>query len=135
MAWAAPSDVEARWLLEDEIPATDEQIRALIDDAEDTILARVPAVPQRLASGVLPKSRLVKITVALVIERLKNPRGMRQANTSAGMFSESETYGGDNPGAMVLSADQVRELSGGSKRGAFTVNTVPPGWVGGAGHG
>lgn len=135
MAWATPEDVEVRWLLEEEIPATPEQLAALIDDAEDTILARVPSVPQRLASGQLPLSRLVKITVALVIERLKNPRGTRQTNMTAGMFTESETVGGDNPGAMVLSADQIRELAGVGNRAAFTVNTVPTSWSGGVGHG
>lgn len=135
MAWATPEDVEVRWLLEEEIPATPEQLEALIEDAEDTILGRVPTVPQRLASGQLPMVRLVKITVALVIERLKNPRGTRQMNSTAGMFTESETLGGDNPGAMVLSAEQIRELAGVGKRAAFTVNTVPTSWVGGAGHG
>ena len=135
MPWATPADVEARWLLDEDIPATVEQLLALIDDAEDTIVARVPDVPQRLASGQLPKGRVVKITVALVIERLKNPRGTRQMNSTAGPYTESETFGGNNPGAMTLTDEQIRELTGGSKRAAFTVNTIPTGWVGGRGHG
>lgn len=135
MSWANPEDIEARWLLEGEIPATDTQLAALIADAEDTITARVPDVQARINSGVLPLSRVVKITAALVIERLKNPRGTRQLNSTTGPFTDSETFGGDNPGAMTLSDEQVRELTGGAKRAAFTVNTVPAGWSGGVGHG
>ena len=122
-------------MLEEEIPATPEQLEALIEDAEDTIVARVPDVPQRIGSESLPKARVVKITVALVIERLKNPRGTRQMNSTAGPYTESETFGGNNPGAMFLTDEQIRELTGGSKRAAFTVNTIPTGWVGGFGHG
>ncbi len=122
-------------MLEGEIPATPEQLAALIEDAEDTIVARVPDVPQRLSSGSLPQARVVKITVALVIERLKNPRGTRQMNSTAGPFTESETFGGNNPGSMTLSDEQIRELTGGAKRAAFTVTTVPTSWVGGYGHG
>lgn len=135
MAWATPDDVEARWLLDEPTPATPAQLAALIDDAEDTILARVPDMQARIDAGRLPQARVVKITVALVVERLKNPRGTRQKNSTAGPYTESETFGGDNPGVMVLSAEQIRELTGGGQRAAFTVNTVPTGWVGGSGHG
>lgn len=135
MPWATPADVEARWLLEEEIPATPEQLAALIDDAEDTIVARVPDVPQRIGSEQLPLARVVKITVALVIERLKNPRGTRQMNSTAGPYTESETFGGNNPGVMVLTDEQIRELTGVRARAAFVVNTVPTSWSGGFGHG
>lgn len=135
MGWATPQDVKDRWLLEEELPATDEQLIALIEDAEDTILGRVPDVQARIDAGLLPLRRVVKITAALVIEKVKNPRGTRQTNTTAGPYTESETFGGNNPGEMVLSDDQIRELSGSRKRAAFTVNTVPVGWVGGLGHG
>lgn len=135
MPWATPADVEARWLLEEEIPATPEQLEALILDAEDTIVARVPDVPQRIGTEQLPLARVVKITVALVIERLKNPRGTRQMNSTAGPYTESETFGGNNPGVMVLTDEQVRELTGARTRAAFVVNTVPTSWEGGRGHG
>ncbi|WP_030143875.1 hypothetical protein [Mycetocola saprophilus] len=125
--WATVEDVKRRWLLAEAIPATDDQIEGLIEEAEDTILGRFPDLPSRVPKPI-PLRRVQKITVALVIETLKNPSGTRQANTTTGPFTDSVTYGGANPGAMILTNDQIKELSGSRTGAAFTVNTIPVGY-------
>lgn len=127
--WATVEDVKRRWLLEDPISATDDQVAGLIDEAEDTILGRFPDMAARVPSQV-PQTRVRKITVALVIEALKNPTGTRQKNTTTGPFTDSVTFGGNSPGAMVLTNEQVKELSGARTGAAFTVNTIGrnPSW-------
>ncbi|MCS4275333.1 hypothetical protein M2390_000494 [Mycetocola sp. BIGb0189] len=125
--WATVDDVKLRWLLPEPITATDEQIDALVEEAEDTILGRFPDMASRVPSPI-PLARVRKITVALVIEKLKNPSGTRQANTTTGPFTDSVTYGGANPGAMILTNDQIKELSGSRTGAAFTVNTIPVGY-------
>lgn len=123
--WTSVDDIRNRWLLDEDIPASDAQITELIEDAEDTIIARFPDIQARVDSGAIPQRRVVKVAASLVLERLKNPRGTRQKNETTGPFTESETFGGTNPGEMVLSESQIRELSGGRHGGAFTVNTIP----------
>lgn len=127
--WATADDVKNRWLLSEPITATDDQIKGLIEEAEDTILSRFPDMPERVPA-VIPEARVKKVTIALVIETLKNPRGTRQKNETTGPFTESETFGGTNPGEMVLSEQQIRELTGAVRSGrAFNVDTIPS-WVG-----
>lgn len=125
--WADVDDIKSRWLLTEELPA-DDKLEELIEDAEDTILARFPDMSARVTADIVPQRRVVKIIAELVIERALNPRGTRQVSTTTGPFSDSETFGGTNPGRMVLSETQVRELSGAKSRRAFTVNTIPSGW-------
>lgn len=114
--WTTYEDVESRWLLDDDLPDAG-RVEQLIADAEDAVLERVPNIQERLDRDLVPVERVKRVVASLVIEVLKNPRGFRQVSTTTGPYTDSETYGGDSPGAMVLTDAQVRSLAGGRLTG------------------
>ena len=65
------------------------------------------------------------VVVAMVTRVFRNPEGIRQANTTTGPYTESRTYGGDVPGGLGLTDDELSKLSGVRIRGAFTVSMIP----------
>lgn len=126
MAHTVPADITDRWLLSDPVPA-DAVLLVLIDDAEDTILAVIPDLEERLADGRIPLARLQKIVARMVIRHVQNPQGVRQTQETTGPFTKGLTYGGDEPGSIYLTPDERRELLGQSSRSgkAFQIDTMP----------
>ncbi|WGW12748.1 Gp19/Gp15/Gp42 family protein [Saxibacter everestensis] len=128
MAWAEPGDVKARWIGGDPLPVTDQQLTTLIEDAEDVILGEFPTM-NTLVPDTVPKNRVVRVIARMVIRVIRNPEGIRQVQETTGPYSQSETYGGDNPGELYLTDADRRDLSGRKTAGkAYTVSTVPGGW-------
>lgn len=125
MAWATPHDVRDRWLGPGSIPASDEQLATLIGDAEDTIWRAFPDIQQRIDNNDLPLPRVVKVVCRMVIRHIRNPEGVRSTQQGAGPFQVSRTFGGDEPGALYLSDQDMAELAPGRRGRAFTIDTTP----------
>lgn len=134
MSWAIPDDVKGAWIGSD-IPADDTLIQNWIDRAERLIRRTVRDIQERIdaeAELFPPSTELLEtakdVTVAMVIRVFRNPEGIRQTNqtTTTGPFSDtrSQTYGGDVPGGLGLTGDELASLQGVSS-GAFTIDLIP----------
>lgn len=125
--WTAPSEVEARWLGGEEIPADEDLLVQLIGDVEDLILADFPNLAELVANGQVTQRRIT-ITTAMVIHRhLRNPDGIRTTAETTGPYNVSHTYGGSDPGSLALTDDDRRRLLG--RRAGQKAFTVTPGPV------
>lgn len=124
MAYTTSQEICERWMGQGDLPA-DAVIVTLIDDAEDTILAAVPDLAERLEDGRIPMGRLHKIVSRMIIRHLQNPNGWRQMQETVGPFTRGFTQGGDEPGSVYLTRAERRELLGGREGKAFQIDTTP----------
>lgn len=130
LLWTSPDDVRGRWVGGDPLTAEDAQIETLLEDAEDTVLREFPNLPDRidapaLVEGSIPLLRVRKVIARIVIRHLRNPSGQRQRTDMGGPFSQSVTFGGDEPGALYLTDDDRAELGGTLTGAAFTIDQTP----------
>lgn len=131
MSWTEPSDVTDAWIGEGE-PTDNALIQTWIDKAEREIRFRVPDIQARIdaeSEESPPREDLLEtakdVVVAMVTRVFRNPEGIRQTNTTTGPFTESQTYGGDVPGGLGLTDDELEKLRGVRSHGAFTVSMIP----------
>lgn len=135
MSWTTPDDVTDSWIGPD-APTDLVLVQKWIDRAEREVRFRVPDLQARLdADAALepPATDLLDLTVDVVVAMVsrvfRNPEGIRTVNLSSGTgpFSESrsQTYGGDQPGGLGLTADELAKLQGSSAGGAFSVDLIP----------
>lgn len=126
MSWTTPADVKSAWIGEG-APADDGQIQIWIDKAEREIKYRVPDIQKRIDAEA-PKTELLEtakdVTVAMVVRVFRNPEGIRQTNITTGPYTASKTYGGDVPGGLGLTDDELAKLQG-ARGGAFTIDLIP----------
>jgi hypothetical protein len=131
MAWVTPAEFRAAWI-GDDAPKHDETIQIWLDRAERMIRRRVPDLETRIGEepevnqDLLDTARDVVITMTTRVFR--NPEGIRQNNMTTGPYTESRTYGGDVPGELILTENELadlREVETGGK--AFTIDTTPAG--------
>ena len=129
-SWATPDDVTGSWI-GDGAPTNNSLIQKWIDRAEREIRFRVPDLQARVdAEAALEPAKtdlmetVIDVAVAMVTRVFRNPEGIRQANVTAGPFTESRTYGGDVPGGLGITADELAKLQG-ARGGAFTVSMIP----------
>lgn len=134
MSWTTPQDVLDAWIGAD-APSDTALIQNWIDRAERLIRRQVADVQVRIdaeADEVPPSTELLDtardVTVAMVIRVFRNPEGIRQTNqtTTTGPFSDTkmQTYGGDVPGGLGLTGDELAALQGASA-GAFSIDLIP----------
>ncbi len=130
-SWAKPSDVTNAWIGEG-APSDNTKIQSWIDKAEREIKFRVPSVQARIAaeSAEVPArtdllDTAVDVVVAMVTRVFRNPEGIRQTNLTTGPYTTSKTYGGDVPGGLGLTDDELAKLQG-KRGGAFTIDLMPP---------
>lgn len=127
MATATVSDVKERWASRESLPP-DSTIDTLLTDAELVCLNALPDLLERIASdssGHLERN-LVYVECQLVLQVLTNPNGIRQMSQSSGPFSHSVTFGVETlHSGMVLTAQQLQLLGGGSRK-AFSIDMTPP---------
>lgn len=124
LLWTEPADVRSRWIGEKPLPE-DTQIATLLEDAEDTVLAEFPDLPDRVEAEEIPEARVKKVVARIVMRHLRNPEGTRQRQSGAGPYQESITYGGDEPGSMYLTDEDRAELGGVGQGAAFTIDQTP----------
>lgn len=126
MAWTTADDVIGAWI-GDDAPTDLSLLGAWIDRAERLIRFRVPGIQARIDE---PEEDLLEnvrdVVVSMVTRKFRNPEGIRQNSVSTGPFTEQRTYGGDNPGELVLLDAELALLSPvGSSTGAFTIDMIP----------
>lgn len=125
MLWTEATDVIRRWADAPDEPNYD-NIEALIEDAEDTILGEFSDIQERIDDGSLPIVRVQKVVARMVIRHLRNPAGLRTVQDTTGPYTTSTTYGGEEPGSLYLTDQDRNELAGvrvGQQ--AFTVSMFP----------
>lgn len=130
MSWVAPDDVIESWVGEN--PPTDvDRLQIWIDRAERLVRRRIPDLQPRIdleADALEPVADLLDtardVVIAMVTEVFKNPDGKRSAQSTTGPFTENVTFGGDNPGKLVLLADQEALLSASQPGEAFSFDLI-----------
>lgn len=132
MAWTDASYVTGSWI-GDGAPTDSEQVRLWIDKAERLIRREVPDFQGRLdaeadeaptSTELLDTAR--DVVVAMVTRVFRNPEGRRSTQTATGPYSESITFGGEQPGGLYLTGEELSALRGVSQGSrAFTIDMIP----------
>lgn len=130
MSWTAPSDVTDAWIGEG-APTDTTKIQKWIDKAEREIRFRVGDVQERIdTEGAETPARTdlldtaKDVVVSMVTRVFRNPEGIRQVNETTGPFTSSRTYGGDVPGGLGITDDELAKLQG-ARGGAFSIDLIP----------
>ncbi len=130
MSWTEPSDVTDAWIGEG-APTNTTKILKWIDKAEREIRYRVPDVQERIdaeAAETPARTDLIEtakdVVVSMVTRVFRNPEGIRQVNETTGPFTSSRTYGGDVPGGLGITDDELAKLQG-ARGGAFSIDLIP----------
>lgn len=125
--WAIPDDVREAWIGPD-APESDAQLENWIGQAERLIRYHVPTLAQRIEddeTGELAATTR-DVIVSMVTRVFRNPEGIRQTNRTTGPFTDSFTYGGDRPGGLYLSDEELARLNGTTAdTHAYTVSMIP----------
>lgn len=129
-SWTAPTDVTGAWIGEG-APTDAGKIQKWIDKAEREIRFRVPDVQERIdaeSAEIPPRTDLLEtakdVVVSMVTRVFRNPEGIRQVNETTGPFTSSRTYGGDVPGGLGITDDELAKLQG-AHGGAFSIDLIP----------
>jgi len=130
MSWVSPDDVINSWVGSN--PPTDApRLQLWIDRAERLVRRRVPDLQARidaemelipLSSDLLETTK--DVVAAMVTEVFKNPDGKRSIQSASGPLSESTTFGGENPGKLLIMPDQHDLLAGINPGEGFTVDLI-----------
>lgn len=129
MAWTTAAEVVAAWIGGD-APDDTVLMTVWIGRAERLLRVKVPGLVLRLDADPETEPDLldnVKDVVTSMVQRVfRNPEGVRTRQETTGPFSGSVTLGGDQPGELWITDDELARISGaGSNRGAFTIDTIP----------
>lgn len=129
MAWTTAADVVNAWVGPD-APDDTAKVDLWIGKAERLLRSKVPSLTARLA--VLPVvepdllGNVQDVVSEMVQEVFRNPERVRQRQETTGPFTGSVTFGGDKPGALVATAEQIALLApDGDSKGAFTIDMIP----------
>lgn len=129
-SWTSPADVTGAWIGEG-APSDNAKIQGWIDRAEREIKYRVSDIQVRIdAEGAEapPRTDLLEtakdVVVAMVTRVFRNPEGIRQTNVTTGPYTASKTYGGNTPGGLGLTDDELAKLQG-ARGGAFSIGLIP----------
>lgn len=129
MAWTTAAEVVGAWIGGD-APTNTALVDVWIGKAERLLRAKVPTLDARLAVSPVTELDLLgnvkDVVTEMVQEVFRNPEGVRQRQEGSGPFTGSVTYGGDKPGALRVTADQLELLApAGASTGAYTVDMIP----------
>ena len=125
-SWAHFLDVTDSWI-GDGVPVSDALVESWLGKAQREVMYRVPGIQDRIdadTSGLLLDTAR-DVVVAMVTRVFRNPDGIRQTNVTTGPMTASKTFGGDTPGALALTSDELAKLQGVKSSGAFTVSMIP----------
>ena len=130
MSWTNAQAVKDAWIGEG-VPDDEDLIETWIGKAEREIRTRVPDIQVRIdaeAEEDPPSADLLEtaqdVVVAMVTRVFRNPEGIRQTNVTTGPYTASKTYGGDVPGGLGLTDEELAKLQG-IRGGAFTIDMIP----------
>ena len=132
MAWTTAADVIGSWI-GDGAPEDSALVDTWIGRAERLIRRSVPDLQARLdaEAGLVPPSTEMldtarDVVVEMVSRKFRNPEGRRSTSIGTGPFSENVTFGGDQPGGLYLTDDELASLRGiQSGQRAFSIDMIP----------
>lgn len=130
MVWTSSDDVIGSWI-GDDAPTDDDLVDVWIGRAERLLKRKVPTLTTRLEL-IPPEADLLETiqdVVSNMVQRVfRNPEGLRQKSLGTGPYTESGTFGGDQPGYLWVTDEELASLTGAvsSSGGAFMVDTMPP---------
>ena len=127
MAWTSAAEVLADWIGED-APTDTAKVDLWIGKAERLLRSKLPDLQARITADDEPDllGNAKDVVTEMVHEVFRNPEGVRQRQEGAGPFSGSVTYGGDKPGTLRVTAEQLERLAApGGSRGVFTIDMIP----------
>lgn len=109
--WLTADELIADWVGDDVPTATDDTLERWIGKAERFLLFEFPTLEERLAAGKEPHllDNVKDVVSAMVTRVLRNPHGYRSLQRQVGAASESTTFGGDQPGTLMLT-DRERAM-------------------------
>lgn len=117
VAWASPEDILDDWI-GDDLPDNPKLLERWISRAQRLIRREFPAISERIAAGEPDLAENVRdVIVSMVTRVLRNPEGIRSRSETDGSFTGSITFGGDNPGGLVLTDEERRTLTPPEQRG------------------
>jgi len=127
--WTTAVEVVDAWI-GDDAPADLAKVDLWVGRAERLLRAKVPGLAARVVADPVAELDLVdnvKDVVTSMVQRVfRNPEGVRTRQETTGPFSGSVTLGGDQPGELWVTDDELARVSlAGSNRGAFTIDTIP----------
>lgn len=128
--WATADDVINSWIGPG-APADDALVDIWIGRAERLALSKVPKLRERIEAGETDLLETVKDVVVSAVQRVfRNPEGIRQTNETTGPFTQSRTYGGDIPGGLTFTDEELAALTRGElgRQRAFEIDPMA-GWV------
>lgn len=112
--YASPQDIAGRWpgYSADEHDARAEK---LIGDAEALMLDRIPALPARIANGVVSERTVTVVVSDMTTRVLRNPEGYRSEDD--GDYRYVYAPGAYTPGEVGMTRSDLSRLNG-PRRGA-----------------
>lgn len=129
MGWTLAADVTGAWIGLD-TPTDSVLVSTWIDKAERLLRSKIPDLTARIDADPVTEPDLLgnvkDVVTEMVQEVFRNPERIRQRQEGTGPFTGSVTYGGDQPGTLRVTAEQITLLSvSGVSTGAFTIDMIP----------
>ena len=126
--WTTADQVVAAWI-GDDAPTDLVKIDTWIGKAERLLRSKVPDLTGRVYDGLATEPDLlgnvIDVVVSMVQRVFRNPEGVRTRQETTGPFSGSVTLGGDQPGELWITDDELSRLVLAGGRGAFSIDMIP----------
>lgn len=126
MVWTESSDVIGSWI-GDDAPSDDALVAIWIGRAERLLRKKMPGLTARIDANEPDLLETVQDVVSNMVQRVfRNPSGTRQTNITTGPFTESSTFGGDQPGYLWVTDEELASLLGevAASRSAFEIDPL-----------
>jgi hypothetical protein len=126
MVWTEPADVIGSWI-GDDAPSDEALVVIWIGRAERLLRKKMPGLTARIDAAEVDLLETVQDVVSNMVQRVfRNPSGTRQTNITTGPFTESSTFGGDQPGYLWVTDEELASLLGevATSRSAFEIDPL-----------
>lgn len=126
MAWTQPSDIRDRWIGDLPAGVEDTYLATAIEDVEDQLIILAPELVDEFGASI-PLTRVQRVVARVVIRHLRNPDGFRSLSEATGPVTASVTFSGNDPGALVVTQEDIEVLQGRpASKGAWAHSMIPP---------
>ena len=126
--WTTATEVVDAWI-GDDAPTDLAKVDLWVGRAERLLRSKLPGLSARISADPVEPDLLdnVKDVVTSMVQRVfRNPEGVRTRQETTGPFSGSVTLGGDQPGELWVTDDELARVSpAGTSSGAFTIDMIP----------
>ena len=123
--WTTVEDLQNAWV-GDPLQLSADTIKTWLARAERRLVREIPGLAARLEQDEPDLRNAVADAVLEMVEtKFRNPEGARTRQESTGPFGGSITYGGDNPGGLVVTEQMRKSLAPPERAGeAFEVDLL-----------